>query len=286
MNKFSFVFFGTDEFAVQVLDRLDQAGWLPEVVITTPDTPQGRKLKLTPSPVKQWTQSKGLRCLTPASLKQDFLIQNHPELLQANYDFFLVASYGKILPVFLLNVPSGGTLNIHPSLLPKYRGPSPIQSAILAGDKETGVTIMVLDQEMDHGPILSQKKIPINHTDDSEKLKEKLAHLGAEILIEIIPGWLKGEISATEQDHNQATYTSKFTKSDGEINLQDNSILNYRKFQALRANPGIYFFQNVLSKNRRIKITQAHLANDEFIIDRVIPEGKKEMAWEDYRRNI
>jgi len=144
------VFFGTSRFSVIVLEELKKAGIMPELVVTAPDTPQGRKLILTPPPVKAWAQENGVKFLQPQKLDDSFIGQ----LSKVNAQLFLLASYGKIIPQKVLDLPQHGTLNVHPSLLPKYRGPSPIQSQILADDKNVGVSIILLDEKMDHGPIV------------------------------------------------------------------------------------------------------------------------------------
>jgi methionyl-tRNA formyltransferase len=143
-QNIKFAFFGTAGFSVAVLDELERAGFLPSAVVTAPDAVMGRKKVLTPSPVKVWAQARNIPVVLPDSL--------------ANFDLFVIASYGKIIPKKILDIPRFGTLNVHPSLLPKYRGPSPIQTFILNGDEETGVTIMLTDEQMDHGPVIASAK--------------------------------------------------------------------------------------------------------------------------------
>lgn len=272
MTKIKFAFFGTDEFAVAVLAELKQKDYLPDLVITTPDQPKGRKLILTPPPVKIWAKENNIKFLQPENLS----------ILDLEvFDIFIVASYGKIIKQEILDLPEFGTLNIHPSLLPQYRGPTPIQTAILNGDKESGVSIMLLDEQVDHGPIIAQEKTKIinkNYLD----LRQDLAKLGAQMLAKIIPDWIAGKITAQEQNHEQATFTKKTNKSDGEVKLDGkNAELNYRKFLAYAPWPGIYFFDK---DKQRIKITGAKLENNIFVIKKVIPEGKSEMTWEDWQR--
>src|SRR3989344_4485228 len=150
-NNLKFVFFGTSELSVTVLDILMKNSYTPDLVITVPDKPQGRKMIMTHPPVKVFAQSHDLKIAQPDSL----LTYN---LQPTTYNLFVVASYGKIIPQSILDIPKFGTLNVHPSLLPKFRGPSPIQSFILSGEKKTGVTIMLMDEQVDHGQILSQKE--------------------------------------------------------------------------------------------------------------------------------
>lgn len=263
-----FAFFGTDEFAVTVLENLKTRKLLPATVVTMPDRPQGRKLLLTPTPVKVWAEKNKI----PLTI----------ETPQNNFDLFVIASYGKIIKKEIIDLPRFGTLNIHPSLLPKYRGPSPIQTAILNDDKKTGISIILLDEEMDHGPIISQKIVEIKNKNYTE-LRDELAKMGAEAISEIIPKWITGEIKGRPQAHTEATFTKKIEKSHGEIKLDDDPRSNFRKFRAYSYWPGIYFFD---SKNRRIKITDATLENGDFLIKKVVPEGKAEMVLEDWKRGL
>lgn len=261
-----FAFFGTDEFAVTVLTELKARNLVPSLIVTTADKPKGRKLILTPTPVKLWAQANNIKIGEPES----------------GYDLFVVASYGKIIKQAVIDLPTHSTLNIHPSLLPKYRGSTPIQTAILNGDTETGVSIIQLDAEVDHGPIVVAKSCELRAMSYPEA-REKLAKLGAELLAEVMPKWVAGEIKAQEQDHSQATFTKKIEKSDGEIDVNGDAKTNYQKFLAYQPWPGIYFFD---TNNKRIKITDASLENNIFTIKKVIPEGKSEMTWEDYRRGL
>ena len=203
------VFFGTSEFAVPALRKLVASNFQITAVITQPDKPAGRKQLPLPSPVKKWAQENDVKVLQPHKLTTDSL--------QLTADVFIVASYGKIIPKAVLDIPQYGTLNIHPSLLPKYRGPSPIQTAILNQDRETGVTIIKLDEEMDHGPIIVSKKWKIENSTTYEKLHDKLAELGADLLIETLPEYIRGEIKPVAQDHNKVTFTKIITKQDGRI---------------------------------------------------------------------
>src|SRR3989344_324010 len=203
------VFFGTSKFAVPALKKLADSDYEIAAVITQPDKPAGRKQELSPSPVKEAAQELGLKILQPSKLDSKFEIPDS--------DIFIVASYGKIIPKSILAIPKYGTLNIHPSLLPKYRGPSPIQSAILNGDKETGVSIMVLDAEMDHGPVLANVKAQISNNKGFRELHDGLAVTGAELLMEVLAKYINGEIKPQPQDHSQVTFTKIITKDDGRI---------------------------------------------------------------------
>ncbi len=203
-----------------------------------------------------------------------------------NADMYVVASYGKILKKEVLDKPKFGTINVHPSLLPKHRGASPLQTTILNSDKETGVSIMLIDEQVDHGPILAQQKIALDPNTNFVQLRDQLATIGSDMLAEILPKWVKGEIKALEQDHTVATFTKKVKKEDGEIKLEDDANLNYRKFLAFTPNPGIYYFAEHLGKPLRVLITSAHLNNNVFTIDRVKPEGRKEMKYQAFLRGL
>lgn len=282
---FDFIFFGTDEFAVLVLSFLKTKGLTPKLIVTNPDRPQGRQLLLTPPPVKVWALKEKIDFIQPENLSEANVRDHYSKLLTTKSQIFLVASYGKILPPYLINLPSRGTLNIHPSLLPKYRGPSPITSAILAGDKISGVTIMLVDEKMDHGPILSQAEMVIENK-NYITLERELAETGVNLLTTILPAWLENNLKPKIQNHDQASFTKKISKADGLINLNDKADINYQKFLALSPKPGVYFFQQNKNKEIRLKITAAHRDHLGFIIDKVIPAGKQEMLWSDFRRNL
>lgn len=275
--KPNFIFFGTDEFAVNVLETLKTADALPKLVVTTPDTPQGRKLVLTPPPVKIWADENNVRTIQPEKLNTEIT----ETLKSENADIFLVASYGKIIPQNILDIVPHKTLNIHPSLLPLLRGPSPLETAVMS-EAETGVTIMELDSEMDHGPILMQEKYSGTFPTDYITLRDNLSKLGAELFLET----LRDSPEPQEQNHDAATYTKKISKSDAEINLSDDAEKNYRKILAFSDWPRAFYFEKHAGKNIRVVITKAHLDNGELVIDRVIPEGKKEMDYADFKRGL
>lgn len=211
------VFFGTSEFAVPALRALCGAKYEIAAVVTQPDKPAGRKQEPLPSPVKLAALELGLKVFQPHHLSSP------PQAWggQGEVDLYIVASYGKIIPKAVLDLPKFGTLNIHPSLLPKYRGPSPIQAAILNGDTETGVTIIKLDSEMDHGDIISNVKFQMsNDRIGYRELHDKLAGLGAELLIKILPDYVDGKITPKPQDHKKATFTKIIKKDDARIDWE------------------------------------------------------------------
>ena len=280
-NKTKIAFFGTPEISVIVLNELKEAGLTPALVVTMPDKPKGRKLVLTPPPAKVWAQENKVDFVQPAKLDESFL-----DLLRdGGFDLFVVASYGKILKQELLDIPKHGTLNVHPSLLPKLRGASPIISAILEDERRIGVTIMLLDAGMDSGPILAQATIepdpwPIKATE----LGELLVSEGGKMLAEVIPDWIAGKIKPEVQDHSKATFTKKITKEDGLIELDGDAHKNLLKIKAFVEWPGTYFFADRHDKQIRVKIIDAEVIDGELVIQRVVPEGKKEMSYEDFLR--
>lgn len=285
-QKINYAFFGTDEFAVTVLEELKYANLLPSLIVTAPDRKQGRGLKLTPSPVKEWASENNLEVLSPEKLDKEFI----SGLKEKEWDLFVVTSYGKIVRNNILEIPKKGVLNVHPSLLPIYRGPSPIESAMLDDVSETGVTIMLLDEEVDHGPILSQQPIDFDTWKTKPEVREILATVGGQLLSETIPRWINDKIEEQEQEHSIATHTNKISKEDGELKLDDilnnkNSRENYLKFLAFEPWPGIYFFGE---DNKRVKIKKASYSyeNDTFLLEEVIPEGKNSISWEEYSRNF
>lgn len=236
MNKI--VFFGTADFAVPALQALYQKGYDMVAVITTPDEPTGRKKNLTPSPVKIIAQELSLKILQPPSLKIDEFKNLKLEI--DNTTIGVVASYGKIIPADLLKQFKRGLLNIHPSLLPKYRGPTPIQSAILNGEIETGVSMMLLDTEVDHGPILNRIKYKVSGIKYYKEIEKELAHRGAALLITTLPDYVDGKIIPKEQDHSQATFTKKFSFADGRINWQKTATEIFNQIRALNPEPGTW----------------------------------------------
>src|SRR3989344_2172855 len=195
--RIKWAFFGTSLFSVIVLDELKAKGFLPTLIVTVEDKPKGRKLIMTPSDVKIWAEKEKIPFIQPKKLSGELILK----LSNLNLELFIVASYGKIIPKNILEIPKYKTLNIHPSLLPKLRGASPIQSAILS-ENNTGVTIIKLDEETDHGPIVAQKNLVSWNIDGlpyAEELETTLAVAGADLLVEIIPNWIIGKITEIEQ---------------------------------------------------------------------------------------
>ncbi len=271
-------FFGTPEFSVKILESLRQNGFAPSLIITTPDKPKGRNLVITPPPTKIWGNENNIKVIQPTKLRdEDFL----NDLKKTDWDLFIVASYGKIIPQAVLDIPKFQTINVHPSLLPRLRGASPMQSSILT-ENETGMTIMLMDAEMDHGPILMQEKLDIpNWPPKISELENLEAELGSKLLVKTILLWTEGKITPQEQDHSKATYIDKINKEDLLIDFNDNADKNYRKILALQSYKP-YFFTERNGKKIRVIIKDAELKDGELIITRVLPEGKKEMDYGDF----
>lgn len=281
-----FAFFGTPELAVTVLEELKSAGFMPALVVTRPDAPVGRGKVLTSPPVALWAKEHGVPMLQPARITPECIAELKNPPAGGTWDVFIVAAYGKILPQELLAIPARGTLNVHPSLLPRLRGPSPIRSAILTDERETGVTIMLLDAEMDHGPIVEQEFVDIPACPPrASELEATLAHVGGKMLAETLLPWVRGEIAAQEQDHAQATYCKTIKKADGLIDLDADPYQNLLKIRALEGWPTAYAFFERNGKKMRVQIINAHLADGKLIIDTVRPEGRRDMPYVDFLRS-
>ncbi|PIR69845.1 MAG: methionyl-tRNA formyltransferase [Candidatus Niyogibacteria bacterium CG10_big_fil_rev_8_21_14_0_10_46_36] len=294
------IFFGTSSFGIPALEILEKAGMAPLLIVSTPDKPKGRKLQLSPSPVRVWAEEHSIPVITPSTLKDRDAVH---AIQEKHADVFVVASYGKIIPKEILNIPPKGTINIHPSLLPLLRGPSPIQTAILK-NAETGATLMLTDEEVDHGPILAQQALEAKNL-SYPKLEQALAELGARMLADLLPAWVAGEITPKEQDHEKATYTKKIKKEDGHIDWKKSGAAIEREVRALNPWPGTYTFTD--GKTRLI-ITKAHIENTSekhppgtviktkngdfaiaasdtmLVIDSIKPEGKQNMTGKDFLR--
>lgn len=274
-NPPKIIFLGTPEFAKIILASLTISEYKPMAVITEPDKPIGRKQILISPIVKEFALKVKIPVFQPETSKE--LLEKIKELKP---DLLIVAAYGRILSQSVLDVPLKGCLNVHPSLLPKYRGASPIQNTILNGDKKTGVTIMLMDAGMDHGPILSQQEYIINNLGvnnnlssiknlnitnnigiNMPKLSEKLAKLGGKLLIKTISQWINGQIKPQEQKHSEATYTKLIKKKNGRIKWENESAEQIeRKTRAYTPWPGVYaVIQSLSSKldQKKIKIIQA-----------------------------
>jgi methionyl-tRNA formyltransferase len=247
------IFFGTPDLAVPVFERLFVTGYVPVAVVTAPDKPVGRKKILTPPPIKEAALAHNVSVLQPATLKDPAFLEVFKALQP---DVCIVVAYGKLIPQDYLNLPKFGFLNIHPSLLPEYRGPAPIQTAIKDGKKETGISIMLLDKDMDHGPIIAADTMAIDPDAYYPDVARQLFDHGARMLIDILPKWLAGEITPKEQDHTLATITKLLKREDGKIAWDQDADTISRHIRALSHEPGTW----TMWEGATLRIIAAHPA--------------------------
>jgi methionyl-tRNA formyltransferase len=229
------IFMGTPEFGAIILKKLAEREFKPVLVLTETDKPVGRKKIVTPPPVKVLADNLGIKVIQPEKI-----MDSARELKKINPDLVIVAAYGRIIPKEIIEIPKHGCLNVHPSLLPRYRGSSPIQSAILNGDAQTGVTIMLLDEKLDHGAVVSQVKTAIGPEENYEKLHNELADLGSDLLAKTIPAWLSGEIKPVPQNESEATYTKELDREDGKIHWEKTAEEIERQIKAFSIWPNSY----------------------------------------------
>ncbi len=299
------VFMGTPELSRELLATLVEAGYNLVGVVTKPDTKVGREQTLMASPVKQLAEAKGIPVLTPVKLNADF--QKEFSLLKP--DLVVVAAYGKILPEALLALPGLGCINVHYSLLPRFRGASPIQNALLFGDTETGVTLMKMDAGLDTGDIIATQKIAIDPDDTTATLTPKLNAVAQGLLIKTLPLWIKQKISSVPQKHEEAVLCQLIERADGKVEWSESAQTIYNRFRAFDPWPGIFTYWKKEDSFTRIKLIdiRLHLApitqkyslgevfqladvigvqtGDGVIILRTIQaEGKNKMALADFVR--
>jgi len=263
-KKRKIVFMGTSEFAVPILTRLNQCHEVV-LVVASPDKPAGRKQILTPPPVKVLAQELGLPVEQPVKLRGNENFLNR--LNEISPELIVVVAYGKILPAEIINLPEHGCVNVHGSILPKYRGPSPIQTAILNGDKETGVSFILMDLGMDTGDIIESHSLEITADDNFNTLSGKLSTLAADKICPIVDGYIKGELNLEVQEDDDATYCYKMTEELGKIqwSLSARAIAN--RVRAISEKVGVYGFYD----KKRLSIIEADF------IDSACPEDKAEL---------
>lgn len=273
------LFFGTSEFACPALEALIKTGHQISAVITMPDKPAGRKQILTPPPVKVIAEKYGIPVLQPEKL-DGFVPLLTKEGLGEVYDLFIVAAYGKIIPKEIIDLPKFGTLNIHPSLLPRWRGPSPVQYTILNGDTDTGVCVMKIDELVDHGPILAYHKSQVADGVTYGALHDELAQEGAQLLIKTLPKYLSGELAPVDQDHTKSTFSKMLKKDDGRIDWKQPAEKIERMIRAFNPWPGTWTLLPTESKILRIRIEEAEVREDEY------PGGSPGFVWCDTEGNM
>lgn len=238
---------GTPMFAIPALEGLLREGYSVIAVYTRPDKPAGRGQRLISTPVKKLATGHNIPVIQPGTLKSETAACVLKELKP---DLLVVAAYGCILPKTVLSLPVHGCLNIHPSLLPCYRGASPVVFALLGGEQVTGVTIMLMDEGVDSGPIMAQRKVDISADNTTGSLTEKLAYVGAELLLETLPKWLSGGIKPQAQDNSQATYSRIINAGAGEIYWHLEAVEIWRRIRAYHPWPGTYTWW----RGKRLKI--------------------------------
>jgi methionyl-tRNA formyltransferase len=257
MAPLRIIFMGTPELAVASLNALRHAPALEVVaVVTQPDRPKGRDLKLQPSPVKEIAVRAGLPVLQPEKARDEHFLA---ELCRLQPDLIAVAAFGQILPKSVLELPRFGCLNVHTSLLPKYRGAAPIQWAILNDEPETGVTIMKMDAGLDTGDILTQRATPIRPEDNAETLHDRLAQIGAELLVETISDYVAGKIPPRPQQAELATHAPKIRKEDGRIDWRLSARTIWNRVRAFTPWPGA--FTHLTSPPQLLKVWQAEVVS-------------------------
>jgi methionyl-tRNA formyltransferase len=273
-NMPRFAFFGTPALACEILDELEGAGYTPSLVVTMPDRPQGRGMQVHESAVGAWARARGIETLKPEKLDEACIAA----LAAHDIPLAIVVAYGKIVPQAVLDSFSRGMWNIHYSLLPRFRGATPVESAILAGDTETGVAIQRMVFALDAGPIVALESTAIDASETAPALRGRLNAIAKKLLVQIFPQLVSGEVSLTEQDATQATRCGKMQKTDGDIS-SDDDITRWRKYRAYYAWPGTYFFAERGGRTIRVKILEAHWEREKFVIDVVTPEGKGAMPF-------
>ena len=276
------IFFGTPEFSVPFLDALASD---PEIeilaVVTQPDKPVGRKQELTPSAVKMRAEVLGILVIQFPTLKTS---EAKKRLATFGADAFIVVAYGKLIPKIVLDLPQLGCINVHPSKLPQYRGPSPIQAVIEKGDRETAVSIMLLDEGMDTGPILAQKSVEVLEDDTSPTLSNRLMQIGAPLLLETLKLYASGTLKPIPQDGSKATITKLLDRDSGKIDLSEPAELLERKIRAYTPWPATYTIIKHRGIDLRVKILKARLVNGTLELLVVQPEGGRIMNYDEFKR--
>lgn len=279
-----FAFFGTPDLATTALSEMETFGMIPSLIVTTPDAPVGRKQIITPPATKVWAAERNIPVFQPTTLKNR---EDLTPLTDESWDFFVVFAYGKIMPEWLLSLPKYGTINAHPSLLPKLRGASPIRSTLLTDLSACGVTIMQMDKDLDHGPILIQQAIELYGQPIPGLELDRIASLiCGDLLVHVMRELPLGTITPIAQDHAAATFCTKITKDMAELAIDPHTLPTgdfalecYRKICAFDGWPETFF----IHEGKRFKIKAAHLdETGTLLIDRIVPEGKNETDFKNY----
>ena len=298
------LFMGTPDFALEVLKSIYESGEEIVGAVTQPDKPKGRGYKLVPPPVKVFAEEHGIPVFQPSTMKNEAFLSTLEELAP---EMIVVAAYGKILPPYIIEYPKYGCINAHASILPKYRGASPIQRAIMAGDSETGVTAMYMDNGLDTGDIILCEKIAIEEDDNFEVVHDKLAKAGSKAILEVIKLAKLGTIQRTPQNGEESTYAAKIEKEDRIIDFNESARRVHDRIRALSPFPRAF---TVLPDGKLLQITASRVSNDAdgdgkapgtvlsedkdgfsvkcsdgaILVTEVIPEGKGKMRAADFVR--
>lgn len=269
--KPSFIYFGTPDIAAETLQVLFEHGYTPKLIITGPDRLAGRGMKMVQSDVKVWADNHGIKTIQPEKITNEVI----HELKEYNVDIFVVVAYGKILPESLINIPKYGTLNIHYSLLPRWRGACPTEAAILSRDTVTGVTIQSMVYQLDAGDVMAQTETDILPDETTPQLRGRLSVLGSELLVDTLNNIEDQLQNKSPQNPEGITKCGKIKKTDGEVSKSDDMEEMYLKYRAYQPWPGIYYFDE---NGKRIKITEMKRVNGKPKITKFIPEGGKEIC--------
>lgn len=258
------VFFGSSDLSVAILDELEQLKMAPVAVVTQPDRPQGRRAKLAATPVKDWAYARDIQVFDAQAEDPEQFYRNLSEI---KADAFLTAAYGEYLPKKVLNLPEKGSLNVHPSLLPKYRGASPVQTAIIEGESISGVTLMLMDEKMDSGPILAQREVTIPENITSGEMMDVMADESRYLIRTALPQYFAGELEARAQDDSEATYSRTFTREDGRVDFSKSAQEIHNQIRGLTPWPGVFAYMN----GRRVKLHSSILSNEKPECDDLTP---------------
>ncbi len=267
-----FVFFGTPYVASDTLAILAERGFVPTLVVSSPDARKGRGMQLQPSPTSAYALEHGL----PLDRFEKLDSATMDKIRDYECEYAVVVAYGKIFPRALIDAFPKGVLNIHYSLLPKYRGASPVETALLEGDTVTGVAVQTMAEKLDAGDIVASREVPILPTDTTRELRPRLIQEGALLLADTLSDYLSGKITPVAQDEAAATHAPKIAKEDGLLDLSGDARLNWNKYRAYAESPGTYFFTQKAGKRIRVKIRTAEYSDGTFTPLRVVPEGRSE----------
>jgi methionyl-tRNA formyltransferase len=252
MTPLSFVFYGTPEFATTVLDQLERAGRLPVAIICQPDRPKGRGRKLIPAPSKVWAEERGIEVLQPRRQKDPTYLERFEAI---GADLAVVAAYGQLLSKIVLNIPRLGFINVHPSLVPRYRGAAPIQWTLINGDEHTGTTILKVTPRLDEGDLLSSEQIRVDLNDTAHDLRRRLGALGGRLVTEVMERFALGQTDGQPQDDSQVVLAPALTKADAHIDWAQPALEIHNRIRGVQPWPGAV----TSLRGRRFKLHRATL---------------------------